>query len=432
MNNIKKKTFTLLPILLAISTSITVHADQVILDDLIINGSNCVGQDCVNGESFGFDTIRLKENNLRIKFQDTSTSASFPTRDWQITINDSSNGGLNKFSIDDIDAGRTPLTIEANAPSHSLYVDDGGRLGLGTNTPVVDVHVKTGNTPTLRLEQDGTSGFSAQTWDVAGNEAGFFVRDATNGSTLPFRIRPGAPSSSIYIDTDGDVGLGDATPDAALDIESGDLLVTNGKITANYTSGWSSASPDATLTINNTDADVEHAQPIYLQNSGSNFITFKNTTLDTQWNLGNRSTKDTFTLSNDANNTPKTVLTVDNTGDLTVLGEVTANNILLTSDINKKENFSNVDSANILRTLAKLSISTWNYKSQNSDNVHMGPMAQQFFELFGLGASDKHISAVDSTGVSLAASKALYELAIKKDKKIKQLEERLTKLEASK
>ncbi|MCP5054538.1 MAG: hypothetical protein GY940_45640, partial [bacterium] len=159
--------------------------DQVILDDLIVDGSACIGQDCVNGESFGFDTIRLKENNLRIRAVDTSSTSSFPTNDWQITFNDSSNGGANKFSIDDIDGGRTPFTIEAGAPSHSLYVDDGGRIGLGTSTPVADIHVKSGNTPTLRLEQDGSSGFTPQTWDVAGNEANFFIRDATNGSTLP-------------------------------------------------------------------------------------------------------------------------------------------------------------------------------------------------------------------------------------------------------
>ncbi len=115
--------------------------DQVILDDLIVDGSACIGFDCVNGESFGFDTIRIKENNLRIRAVDTSPTASFPSRDWQLTFNDSSNGGANKFSVDDIDGGRTPFTIEASAPSHSLYVDDGGRLGLGTSTPVVDVHI---------------------------------------------------------------------------------------------------------------------------------------------------------------------------------------------------------------------------------------------------------------------------------------------------
>ena len=72
--------------------SLGIQADQVILDDLIVDGSACIGFDCVNGESFGFDTLRLKENNLRIKFQDTSSSASFPSRDWQITANDSANG----------------------------------------------------------------------------------------------------------------------------------------------------------------------------------------------------------------------------------------------------------------------------------------------------------------------------------------------------
>ncbi len=191
--------------------------DQVILDDLIVDGSACIGFDCVNGESFGFDTLRLKENNLRIKAQDTSSSASFPSNDWQITFNDSSNGGANKFSIDDIDGGRTPFTIEAGAPSHSLSVDDGGRLGLGTNTPVVDVHIKSGNTPTLRLEQDGSSGFTPQTWDVAGNEANFFVRDATNGSTLPFRIFPGAPSNALNIEAStGDIGIGTTSPGQAI------------------------------------------------------------------------------------------------------------------------------------------------------------------------------------------------------------------------
>ena len=192
--------------------------DQVVLDDQIVVGSICAGMDCVNGESFGFDTIRLKENNLRIKFQDTSSSASFPNNDWQITANDSANGGANKFSIDDISGGRTPFTIEASAPSHSLYVDDGGRLGFGTATPVVELHLVDGDSPTLRLEQNGSSGFTPQTWDIAGNETNFFIRDATNGSRLPFKIRPSAPTNSLFVDTDGDIGFSTASPSSALHI----------------------------------------------------------------------------------------------------------------------------------------------------------------------------------------------------------------------
>ncbi len=183
--------------------------DQVFLDDLIVDGSACIGTDCANGESFGFDTLRLKENNLRIKFDDTSGSASFPNNDWQLTANDSANGGANKFSIDDITNGKTPFTVGANAPSNALYVEAStGDVGMGTATPAVELHVVDGDSPTLRLEQDGSSGFTPQTWDVAGNETNFFVRDVTNGSKLPFKIKPGAPDDSLFIAASGNVGFG--------------------------------------------------------------------------------------------------------------------------------------------------------------------------------------------------------------------------------
>ncbi len=263
--------------------------DQVILDDLIVDGSACIGFDCVNGESFGFDTIRIKENNLRIKAQDTSSTASFPSNDWQITFNDSANGGANKFSIDDIDGGRTPFTIEAGAPSHSLYVDDGGRLGLGTSTPVVDVHIKSGNTPTLRLEQDGSSGFTPQTWDVAGNEANFFIRDATNGSTLPFRIFPGAPTNALTIEgSTGDVGLGTTSPGAPLH--------------AVRTSG-----PSAKTML-------------MLSNNGGVRFDFEDTSAGGFWRFQTANSNNEFQITRSG--TGETELLLDNNGNLTIHGDI--------------------------------------------------------------------------------------------------------------
>src|SRR2546421_7343111 len=191
-------------------------ADFVIADDLIVQGSACVGLDCVNNEPFGFDTIKLKENNLRILFMDTSV-APFPSNDWQLTANDSASGGANKFSIEDITGAKVPFTVTAGAPTNSMFVASTGRLGLRTSTPALDVHIATGNTPAHRLEQNASSGFPAQTWDVAGNEANFFVRDVTGGSRLPFRIRPGAPTSSIDINASGNVGIGTASPEMRLD-----------------------------------------------------------------------------------------------------------------------------------------------------------------------------------------------------------------------
>ncbi|HKR66226.1 MAG TPA: hypothetical protein VJZ00_21025 [Thermoanaerobaculia bacterium] len=198
--------------------STPVTNDNVIADDLIVQGSACVGLDCVNNESFGFDTVRLKENNTRIKFDDTSTTAGCPANDWQLTANDAC-GGSSKFSIEDITGSKVPFTITAGASTNSIFVDSTGRVGLRTSTPVLDVHIATSNTPAIRLEQNSSGGFTAQTWDVAGNEANFFVRDVTSGSRLPFRIRPGAPTSSIDIAADGKVGIGTASPDEFVDAE---------------------------------------------------------------------------------------------------------------------------------------------------------------------------------------------------------------------
>ena len=185
---------------------------QTFTTDLIVQGSACVGVDCTSSESFSFDTLRLKENNLRIHFDDTSASASFPNNDWRLQANDSTNGGANYFSIEDATGGKTPFKVEAGAINNALYVSSAGDVGVGTATPVVEVHAVDGNTPALRLEQNGSSGFTPQTWDVAGNETNFFIRDVTNSSKLPFKIKPGAPTDALFIKADGSIGMGTDAP----------------------------------------------------------------------------------------------------------------------------------------------------------------------------------------------------------------------------
>jgi hypothetical protein len=194
--------------------------DFVIADDLIVQGSACIGLDCVDGEAFGFDTIRMKENNTRLKYDDTSSSVGFPANDWQLTANDSASGGLNKWSVDDVTGAKTPFTIEAGTPTNALYVDSTGKIGFRTATPVLDLQINTSDTPAIRQEQNSSGGFTAQTWDIGGNEANWFVRDVTGGSRLPLRIRPGAPTSSVDIAATGRVGVGTATPQSNLHVFS--------------------------------------------------------------------------------------------------------------------------------------------------------------------------------------------------------------------
>ena len=58
----------------ALALAAPARADDVVADDQIVQGAECVGFDCVNGEAFGTDTLRLKENNTRLAFDDTTAS----------------------------------------------------------------------------------------------------------------------------------------------------------------------------------------------------------------------------------------------------------------------------------------------------------------------------------------------------------------------
>ena len=205
--------------------------DFVIADDLIVQGSICAGLDCVDGENFGFDTIRVKENNTRIQFDDTSTSAGFPTNNWQIRANASGSGGgsflafVDQGGTGNSETGTIVFEVDAGAPANSLRVSSGGNVGIGTATPVLDLHANTTDTPAIRLEQNNSGGFTAQTWDIGANEANFFVRDVTSGSRLPFRIRPGAPTSSVDISASGNVGIANSSPATILDVSGNTMTL---------------------------------------------------------------------------------------------------------------------------------------------------------------------------------------------------------------
>src|SRR5438132_11556433 len=131
--------------------------DQVIPDDLIVQGSECVGLDCVNNESFSFDSIRIKENNTRIGFMDTSSAAGFPTNDWTIRANSSSSGGASFLAFVDqgatstgAETGTIVFEVDAGAPANSLRVSSAGKVGIRTATPGLDLHITSTDTPAFR------------------------------------------------------------------------------------------------------------------------------------------------------------------------------------------------------------------------------------------------------------------------------------------
>jgi len=296
---------------------------QLITGDLTVHNNLCVGFDCLTAESYGFETIKLKENNLRILFDDTSASASFPDNDWQLTANDSANGGANKFSIDDISNGKTPFTIEENAPTNSLFVEDSGDIGFGTSAPVVDLHMVEGDSPTLRLEQDGSSGFTPQTWDLAGNETNFFIRDVTNGSLLPFRIKPAAPTNSIFVAASGYLGIGTASPATKFHIEntSGDddddfVVNEDGRV------GVGTISPVAPLDIEGSATSIGFGNAVTRMANSAGGVAFQfNADSDTTfWNMSSLGGDSQFRISRSG--TGNTEMFLTSSGNLSVFGDL--------------------------------------------------------------------------------------------------------------
>lgn len=235
--------------------------------DGVIRNSLCVGFDCPNSPSFSDTTILMMENNTRIKFDDTSSTASFPNNDWEIEANSNLNGGANYLGFNDCGnssqggcATDLVFAVESGVRASALYVESDGDVGFGTSNPVVNLHVVDGNTPTLRLEQDGSGGFTPQTWDVAGNETNFFIRDATGGSALPFRIQPGAGSNSLFIASDEEVGVGTSSPDAPLHVFRSSSIGTDGQ-----------------LHVENTNGTVADRNMIRVENNGPPTLFFANT-----------------------------------------------------------------------------------------------------------------------------------------------------------
>jgi hypothetical protein len=117
------------------------------------------------------------------------------------------------------------------------------------------------------------------------------------------------------------------------------------------------------------------------------------------------------------------LMTLYSTGDLYISGAFGS-----ISDRNAKQDFEPIDQRDILEKVVALPLVKWSYKTDASTR-HIGPMAQDFYESFNLGADDKHITTVDADGVALAAIQGLNKKLEEKETRIAELEARLTKLE---
>jgi hypothetical protein len=217
-----------------------------------------------------------------------------------------------------------------------------------------DVTIETDDTPKVRFEQIGSGGFDPYTWDIAGNEANFFIRDVTGGSHLPFRLRPGSPSNSITVAENGNVGLGLIDADAPLQIADG------GAVNILYSA---------------SNAPVGSAN----------------------WSAGIPADGSAFTIGLDKT---APALTLAPSGGLGLLGSLSE-----AATAAAIANPQGVDTAAILQKIAALPVRSWSY-SATPGTRHLGPLAGDFAGAFDLGSAGA-VSPADVAGVSLAGVQGL-------------------------
>jgi len=101
------------------------------------------------------------------------------------------------------------------------------------------------------------------------------------------------------------------------------------------------------------------------------------------------------------------------------------------SDENAKRDFEEIDGEKILESIQRMPVTSWSYKEADSTIRYIGPMAQDFYNEFGLGGTDSlGINSINIDGVNMAAVKALIDRTDELQNTQSELEETEKKVEA--
>ncbi|HTU13558.1 MAG TPA: hypothetical protein VMF31_00025 [Solirubrobacterales bacterium] len=287
-----------------------------------------------------------------------------------------------------------------NVVSDSQVVTGAQCVGdvCSTDTPVAKgIVVSVNDTPYVRLDQAAGGGFSAQTWDVAGNEANFFIRDLTSGSKLPFRIFPGTLTDSLTAGPDG-IGIGTRHPASLLELNRNDARITV------------------------TDASDDSTDPRVLADlvaSGAPLIRLKNGTPGAKsWVIGARENGEFSIRDADGTQTTPDAFSVAPDGTATVSGILQQG-----ADASVLGDRRPIDAATLLGKLRTLPVTSWTTPADSTGARHIGPTGNEFRAAFGVGSSDQVVAPGDLAAVGLVAIQQLAENAEATGERVKKLEQ---------
>ncbi len=208
------------------------------------------------------------------------------------------------------------------------------------------------------------------------------VVKATGLSILPLpppTVGTVPPLTRTLFVVGSNVGIGTDSPGASLHVTSDD--------------------GSAQVLVEETSTTPGDRKLFKLVNNGTVRFEMEDTDDNSIWNFANRN--NTFRIGKVG--TGQFAMKLAGSGDVEINGTLAEN-----SSREAKENIQTVEGRELLERLARVPVSTWNYKDNDPSIRHMSPMAQDFRAAYGLGASDERISSLDVGGVALASIQALH------------------------
>ena len=102
----------------------TVRADQVVNDDLIVVGNACIGADCLEDRVFDTSPLVLQENNTRLILGGAG--------EFRLAANENTDGGLNEFRIDSFQSSVVSSTIAVSGTGSYVFLPSADELTDGS------------------------------------------------------------------------------------------------------------------------------------------------------------------------------------------------------------------------------------------------------------------------------------------------------------
>jgi hypothetical protein len=202
------------------------NVDAVLNNDTNILENLGIGDGMVSSYNFYGNNLVLASTTPTILFEDTSSSASFPTSDWRIRINDLADGGEDYFSFDNADTDVSNFKIMANAPSNAFTIQSEGSIGFQTETPSEKLELTNTVSATSFIgDSSNLTNLPAGTASTT-NTGSTTIGSDTNSDTIGVIHFETQNLSRMSIQANGDIAIGSASPTVTLDVE-GDAKMEN-------------------------------------------------------------------------------------------------------------------------------------------------------------------------------------------------------------